>query len=124
MLAGPAPDHEPTLLHRDFSHRNLLWAGDAVTGVVDWVETSTGPAWLDAAHGASNLALAHGTDAAQDFLRRYATAAGRAVERHWLVMDAVGYLPPPGKRPLFGRSDLLARLDDWLDLVMRDPALS
>ena len=52
------------------------------------------------------------------------TVAGRPVEAHWLVMDAVGYLPPPGKRPLFGRSDLLARLDDWLDLVMRDPALS
>ena len=39
-------------------------------------------------------------------------------------MDAVGYLPPPGKRPLFGRADLLGRLDDWLDLVVRDTLLS
>jgi aminoglycoside phosphotransferase (APT) family kinase protein len=124
VLAGPAPAHEPTFLHRDFSHRNLLWSDDAITGVVDWVETSTGPAWLDAAHAASNLALAHGTGPAHDFVRRYARTTGRPAEAHWLVMDAVGYLPPPGKRPLFGRADLLGRLDDWLDLVVREPVLS
>ena len=124
VLAGPAPAYEPTFLHRDFGHRNLLWSGDAVTGVVDWVETSTGPAWLDAAHAASNLALAHGTGPAQDFLRRYAAASSTDADAHWLVMDAVGYLPPPGKRPLFGRTDQLGRLDDWLDLVVRDTLLS
>jgi aminoglycoside phosphotransferase (APT) family kinase protein len=47
LLAGAAPAYLPTFLHRDFSHRNLLWDGPAVTGVVDWVETSTGPRWLD-----------------------------------------------------------------------------
>ena len=124
VLAGPAPAYEPTFLHRDFGHRNLLWSGDAITGVVDWVETSTGPAWLDAAHAASNLALAYGNRPAQDFLRRYAAASGTDADAHWLVMDAVGYLPPPGKRPLFGRADHLGRLDDWLDLVVRDTLLS
>lgn len=124
MLAGPAPAYEPTFLHRDFSHRNLLWSGDAITGVVDWVETSTGPAWLDAAHAASNLALAYGTGPALDLLRRYAAATGTTADAHWLVMDAVGYLPPPGKRPLFGRSDQLERLDEWLHRLVRDPDLS
>jgi len=124
VLAGPAPAYEPTFLHRDFSHRNLLWSGDAITGVVDWVETSTGPAWLDAAHAASNLALAYGTRPGLDLLRRYAAATGATADAHWLVMDAVGYLPPPGGRPLFGRADQLGRLDDWLDLVVRDPTLS
>jgi aminoglycoside phosphotransferase (APT) family kinase protein len=120
VLAGPAPAYEPTFLHRDFSHRNLLWSGDAITGVVDWVETSTGPAWLDAAHAASNLALAHGTDPAQDLLRRYAAATGTTADAHWLVMDAVGYLPPPGKQPMFGRTDQLERLDEWLHHLVRD----
>ena len=124
VLARPAPAYEPTLLHRDFGHRNLLWSGEAITGVVDWVETSTGPAWLDAAHAASNLALAFGTRPAQDFLRRYAAASSTDADAHWLVMDAVGYLPPPGKRALFGRTDQLGRLDDWLDLVVRDADLS
>ncbi|WP_416956817.1 phosphotransferase family protein [Nocardioides sp. T5] len=124
VLAGPAPAYEPTFLHRDFSHRNLLWSGDAITGVVDWVETSTGPAWLDAAHAASYLALAYGTGPALDLLRRYAAATGATPDTHWLVMDAVGYLPPPGRQPLFGRSDQLERLDEWLEVVVRDPDLS
>lgn len=120
VLAGPAPAYEPTFLHRDFSHRNLLWSGEAITGVVDWVETSTGPAWLDAAHAASNLALAYDTRPALELLQHYAAESGTRADAHWLVMDAVGYLPPPGRRPLFDRTDLLARLDDWLDLVVRD----
>jgi Ser/Thr protein kinase RdoA (MazF antagonist) len=119
LLDGPQPSYEPTFLHRDFSHRNLLWAGDVVTGVVDWVETSTGPAWLDAAHAATNLAVAHGTDIAHDFVRHWAAASGTPVERHWLAMDAVGFLPPPGRSAMFGEPAQLARLDEWLDLVVR-----
>ena len=57
LLRTDPPGHEPTFLHRDFQHRNVLWEGDRVSGVVDWVETSTGPAWLDVAHAATNLAL-------------------------------------------------------------------
>ena len=75
LLAGQEPAYEPTFLHRDFSHRNLLWTDDAISGVVDWVETSTGPAWLDAAHAASNLAVAHGTERARGVRR----AMGRRV---------------------------------------------
>ena len=33
-------------------------------------------------------------------------------------MDAVGYLPPPGRPPMFGDPAQLARLDEWLDLVV------
>lgn len=119
LLAGPQPAYEPTFLHRDFSHRNLLWTGGEITGVVDWVETSTGPAWLDAAHAASNLAVACGTGPAEAFLELYADVATEPVDPYWLVMDAVGYLPPPGKQAMFGRPDQLARLDEWLRLVVR-----
>jgi aminoglycoside phosphotransferase (APT) family kinase protein len=119
MLASPAPAYEPTLLHRDFGHRNLLWQGGAISGVVDWVETSTGPAWLDAAHAASNLALAFGAGPAVAFVERWAATSGTTPEPHWLVMDAVGYLPPPGRPPMFGDPAQLARLDEWLDLTVR-----
>lgn len=114
VLAGPAPAYEPTFLHRDFGHRNLLWSDGAISGVVDWVETSTGPAWLDAAHAASNLAVMHGAGPAQAFLDAYAAVAAGPTDPYWLVMDAVGYLPPPGKAPMFGRVEQLERLDDWL----------
>lgn len=119
VLAEPAPAYEPTFLHRDFGHRNLLWSGCEITGVVDWVETSTGPAWLDAAHAASNLAVMHHLGPAQAFLDAYAQVAVEAADPYWLVMDAVGYLPPPGKPPLFRHPDQLARLDDWLHLAIR-----
>ncbi|MDZ5662630.1 aminoglycoside phosphotransferase family protein [Nocardioides sp. S-58] len=120
LLAGPEPTYEPTFLHRDFSHRNLLWTDGAITGVVDWVETSTGPAWLDAGHAATNLAISAGVEPAARFLRRYAEASGTAVQAHWLVMDAVGFLPPPGRRPMFDHPDQLARLDAWLELLVRE----
>jgi aminoglycoside phosphotransferase (APT) family kinase protein len=114
VLAGPEPDFEPTFLHRDYGHRNLLWTDGAITGVVDWVETSSGPRWLDAGHAATNLAVAFGLDPAHRFLELYAALAGEEPQPHWLVMDAVGFLPPPGKEPMFGDPAQLARLDDWL----------
>lgn len=118
VLAGPAPAYEQTFIHRDFSHRNVLWSDGAISGVVDWVETSTGPAWLDAAHAASNLAVAHDIHPALAFLEAYAEAAGARGDAYWLVMDAVGFLPPPGRPPMFGRPEQLARLDDWLHEVV------
>jgi len=119
LLAGPEPAYEPTFLHRDFGHRNLLWQGGTISGVVDWVETSTGPAWLDAAHAASNLAVMFGAGPALGFVDRWAAMSGTAPERHWLVMDAVGFLPPPGRPPMFGDPAQLERLDEWLDLAIR-----
>jgi len=118
VLAGPAPSYDPTFLHRDFSHRNLLWTAGEITGVVDWVETSTGPAWLDAAHAATNLAVAFGPETGEAFVAHWAAASGTSPQPYWLVMDAVGFLPPPGKPPMFGESAQLERLDQWLDLVV------
>lgn len=119
VLAGPAPAFEPTFLHRDFGHRNLLWTEGAISGVVDWVETSTGPAWLDAAHAASNLAVMIDTGPAAAFLQEYAVHAPEPLHPFWLVMDTVGYLPPPGKPLMFRQPDQVERLDDWLDEVVR-----
>ena len=96
VLAAGEPAWEPCFLQRDFGPRNVLWTGDRVSGVVDWVETSTGPAWLDVAHGASNLALRHGPDEAARFAAAYAGETGRVREPWWEVLDVVGFLPPPG----------------------------
>lgn len=114
LLAEEPPDYAPTFLHRDFSHRNLLWQGGSISGVVDWVETSTGPAWLDAAHAATNLAIAIGPEPAGAFLRAYGAVTGTRPDLYWLVMDTVGFLPPPGKQPMFGTPSELSRLNGWL----------
>jgi aminoglycoside phosphotransferase (APT) family kinase protein len=120
VLAEAAPAYEPTFLHRDFSHRNLLWVDGTISGVVDWVETSTGPAWLDAAHAATNLVVACGPEPAASFLNAYAATTGTRPERYWLVMDVVGFLPPPGKKPFFSSAGELERLDDWLLRIVDD----
>ncbi len=119
LLAEAPPAYDPTFLHRDFSHRNLLWTGGEITGVVDWVETSTGPAWLDAAHAATNLAVAFGPERGGAFLARWASTSDTSPELFWLLMDAVGFLPPPGRPPMFGDPTQLQRLDAWLDLLVR-----
>jgi len=123
ILSEEAPGYQPAFLHRDFSHRNLLWDDGAISGVVDWVETSTGPVWLDAAHAATNLAISFGSGPAQGFFASYAAITGLRPDPYWLVMDAVGHLPPPGKAPMFGTQTELAGLDGWLtELVRRMPS--
>jgi len=82
--------------------------------VVDWVETSTGPAWLDVAHCASNLAVRHGTVAGQRFAAAYTRRTGVRREPYWDVMDVVGFLPPPGRKPMFDKPGQLRRLEEHL----------
>jgi aminoglycoside phosphotransferase (APT) family kinase protein len=101
-LAEPPPAYSRTFLHRDFQPGNVLWADGEVTGVVDWVETSTGPADLDVAHCASNLATLHGAEAGEAFTAAYVDAGGElAADRdarvYWRLLDLVGFLPAGGR---------------------------
>jgi Phosphotransferase enzyme family len=78
----------------------VLWRGNQISGVVDWVETSWGPAWLDVAHCRTNLAMLHGPEAAERFATAYEKHAGGVDEpgrEYWDVMDIVGFLPDPIK---------------------------
>jgi aminoglycoside phosphotransferase (APT) family kinase protein len=118
LLAQEPPAYEPKFIHRDFSHRNLLWRDGAISGVVDWVESSTGPACLDAGHAATNLAVAFDLDRASRFLDCYSATTGSSPDVYWLIMDAVGFLPPPGRAPMFASSSELARLDAWLHYLI------
>jgi aminoglycoside phosphotransferase (APT) family kinase protein len=62
LLRTDPPAFQPCFIHRDFQPRNVLWAEGRITGVVDWVETSIGPAWLDVAHCSTNIAIVHGNE--------------------------------------------------------------
>jgi Ser/Thr protein kinase RdoA (MazF antagonist) len=117
-LGQDPPSYDGTFLHRDFQPRNVLWTGDRVTGVVDWVETSWGPAWLDVAHCSTNLALVHGSDTADRFAAAYAALTGRHPEPFWEVMDIVGVLPPPGRRAFVTDPAELGRLEERLVAVL------
>lgn len=122
ILQADPPAHEPVFIHRDFHLGNVLWEGTTVTGIVDWVETSSGPARLDVAHCRANLAMLHGPETAH----RFAEIACADDGRYWDLFDIAGYLPDPVKvvapwrergRPI---SDDLARarLEDYLADVL------
>lgn len=119
LLRTDAPDYEPCFIHRDFQPRNVLWSNDQISGVVDWVETSIGPAWLDVAHCCTNIAIGHGDDSADLFAAAYVARTGREPQPYFDVMDIVGFLPPPGKKGFIEAEDERRRLEKRLCSVMR-----
>ncbi|MFF8729308.1 phosphotransferase family protein [Streptomyces sp. NPDC015171] len=137
VIRRPPPPYRPRFLHRDFHPGNVLFGGEghdlAVTGVVDWVETSWGPADLDVAHCSTALALLHGVRAGMRLADDYAAAGGLlsddpADHLYWRVLDALAYAPDAEKvaepwREL-GRADLTPavlteRLERYLVALFR-----
>ncbi|MEU1290150.1 aminoglycoside phosphotransferase family protein [Kitasatospora sp. NPDC005856] len=135
VIDGEVPAYRGCFLHRDFHPGNVLFTGTgtdlAVTGVVDWVETSWGPADLDVAHCATALALLHGPEAGLAFADRYTAAGGRELAEgrahlYWRLLDALAFAPDAQKvaepwREL-GRTDLTpavltGRLEDYLQAL-------
>ena len=97
-LREPPPAYRRTFLHRDYYPANVLWGDGSVTGLVDWVETSSGPADLDVAHCSSNLAGTHGLATALAFTAAYIAAGGELdpdpdARRYWQLMDLIAFLP-------------------------------
>jgi aminoglycoside phosphotransferase (APT) family kinase protein len=90
---GPAPGGVKVLLHRDYHPGNVLWRRGRVSGVVDWVNASSGPADADLGHCRMNLALDYGHDAADRFLAAY-RALTRQLDYHpyWDIVAAVGMI--------------------------------
>ena len=135
VIRREPPDHRPCFLHRDFHPGNVLFEGDGddlrISGVVDWVETSWGPADLDVAHCSTALALLHGVPAGMGLADRYVAAGGalaeeRAAHLYWRLLDALAFAPDAEKvagpwREL-GRADLTPavlanRLEDYLQAL-------
>ncbi|WP_433248558.1 phosphotransferase family protein [Streptosporangium sp. CA-135522] len=132
VIRHDPPDYRACFLHRDFHPGNVLFTGDGddlrISGIVDWVETSWGPADLDVAHCSTALALLHGAPAGMLFADRYVAAGGRltadpAAHLYWRMLDALAFAPDAEKvagpwREL-GRTDLtstllISRLEDYL----------
>lgn len=115
VIRREPPSYEGVFLHRDFHPGNVLFAEGRISGVVDWVETSWGPADLDVAHCSTALALLHGPEHGLGFRKRYEAHGGvqlapDADHLYWRLLDALGYAPDAAKlagpwREL-GRNDL------------------
>ena len=119
MIRRDPPPYDGCFLHRDFHPGNVLFTGAGpelrITGVVDWVETSWGPADLDVAHCSTALALLHGPAYGLGFRERYEAHGGRDLadnpdHLYWRLLDALHYCPdaakPAGPWRELGRDDL------------------
>ena len=124
--SGPPPTVHG-LLHRDFHLGNVLWNGDTVTGLIDWAETSWGPADLDVAHLCADFAMLHATADAETFRTEYLQRGGQLdpnpdAARFWVVSDILGFLPDPAhiipavssNRPDLTPDDVRRGLEDLL----------
>ncbi|MFH9756171.1 phosphotransferase family protein [Streptomyces griseus] len=135
VIRQPPPAYRPCFLHRDFHPGNVLFAGEGadltITGVVDWVETSWGPADLDVAHCSTALALLHGVPVGMRLADHYVAAGGTlsddpADHLYWRVLDALAFAPDAEKvaEPWreIGREDLTPavlaqRLEEYLQAI-------
>jgi aminoglycoside phosphotransferase (APT) family kinase protein len=88
---GEPPACERRFVHRDFHPGNVLWTGDAVSGIVDWVVASIGSPGADVGHCRVNLARVLGIGAAERFRALHRDASGRDVYHpYWDIVAALG----------------------------------
>lgn len=97
---GPVPASRRVFLHRDFHPGNLLWTGERLTGVVDWVSACAGPPEEDIGHCRANLAIRLGQDWADEFLTHWQELSGtRDYHPYWDLTNVVSFdhaLEEPG----------------------------
>lgn len=91
------PDAPLCFIHRDYHPANVLWQEGRVTGVVDWVNACRGPAGVDVGHCRLNLAMLHGTEAADGFLEAYKQHTGTefVYDPYWDLRSLVDILFGP-----------------------------
>jgi aminoglycoside phosphotransferase (APT) family kinase protein len=123
------PDEEIVFIHRDFHPVNVLWSGEQISGVVDWVNACQGPAGVDVAHCRTNLAVLFGIEAADTFLKCYESRAGEMKNQaYWdacsvldVVLPAPQWYRPWSEFGLHGMAveEMQQRDEDYLNSVMR-----
>ncbi|MEV5982177.1 phosphotransferase [Streptomyces sp. NPDC052114] len=147
VIRREPPTYRACFLHRDFHPGNVLFEGEEseegdgsggvegdglrISGVVDWVETSWGPADLDVAHCSTALALLHGVPVGMRFADCYVAAGGTLADEptahlYWRLLDALAFAPDAEKVAVpwreVGRVDLTRavltrRLEDYLQAL-------
>jgi aminoglycoside phosphotransferase (APT) family kinase protein len=119
LVTSPAAAGRTTFLHRDFHPGNVVWHGDAISGIVDWTSACWGPPEADLGHLRINLAADHGIPEADLARRAWAAAGGEPVAPAWWdVRMLLDWLPDLDAAYASGPG--LERLEDYLaDLLQR-----
>jgi aminoglycoside phosphotransferase (APT) family kinase protein len=126
LIAGMQPAAERTVfVHGDLWHGNTLWAGDSLSGLVDWDCAGAGAPGVDLGSLRCDAALCFGTAAAAEVLRGWEEEAGwpAADVAYWDTVAALATPPDLGwfpaaiadqGRPDLDRALLLERRDSFL----------
>jgi aminoglycoside phosphotransferase (APT) family kinase protein len=87
------------IVHDDYWAGNTLWHRGRISAVVDWEQPALGDPGCDVGYCRMDLALFHGSDVADDFLKSYEDAAGRRVDNVaiWDIYGAMRPLPDPAQ---------------------------
>ncbi|WP_079912376.1 phosphotransferase family protein [Paenibacillus sp. 32352] len=93
IVQASRPEAVTRFIHRDYHPTNILWSGDKVSGVVDWVNGCLGPAGIDVGHCRVNLAQLHGVGAADAFLEYYRNRTGDSFQYdpYWDLVTLIDY---------------------------------
>jgi aminoglycoside phosphotransferase (APT) family kinase protein len=96
-VRGDRPAFGPRFVHRDYHPTNLLWTRGRVTGVLDFTDSSRGPASVDVGHCRLNLAQLHGPKTAERFLEIHEALAPGSIEvdPYWDLLALIDILPGP-----------------------------
>ncbi|MFI5845187.1 phosphotransferase family protein [Catenuloplanes sp. NPDC051500] len=91
LITRDPPAFTGTFLHRDFHLGNVLFGSSGrIEGVIDWTDSSWGPAELDIGHCAAMLALLYDDALAESFVDAF-----ERTEHHlyWRLLSALALAP-------------------------------
>lgn len=125
--ADARPPHATCFIHHDYQHFNVLWSGEQLSGVIDWVQACMGPPDIDVGHCRLNLTLLFSAHVAERFLQIYEAEAGREVDPWWDLQSLLIYGPEfkrilpiaiDGRAPL-DVDGMTRRMEDVLERTLR-----
>jgi phosphotransferase family enzyme len=93
----PVPVGAVGLVHGDLWHGNVMWVGDAVSGIVDWDAAGIGSSGIDLGSLRCDAEMLFGAGAADLVLEGWERAAGAVAEvAYWDVVAALSTPPDLG----------------------------
>lgn len=114
--------------HGDYHPGNIMWKGEALSGVIDWQFAVVGPPQRDIAHCRANLGLLQSADAADGFYKTYLETGGDTwpAQRIYDARGILTFAPDPEKvwdwrgfgRPDLTRNVLRRNLEEYVQSLV------